>query len=139
MSPKAILITVGTALVAFGEALQNTVEDSPETTGTQAPAAGGEAPAAGGEAPAAGGEAPKRRGRPPGGGTPAAATAGDTSTGPTDAERFEKNRALIKPLIDAAQGEDVKKVISKYSKSGLKDLPAESQAAFETDIAALTY
>lgn len=84
-------------------------------------------------------EQPKRgRGRPPGKPEdPAAAPAGDT--GKTDEERLNANKLIIKPLIENNQGEDVKKVIGKYSKTGLKDLPAASQADFEKDIAALTY
>lgn len=93
-----------------------------------------------GAAGAPAGDPPKRRGRPPGGGTPATgAPAGDTA--PTNTEQFEKNRALIKPLIDPPSnlGEEVKKVIAKYSKTGLKDIPAASQEAFEKDIDALAY
>lgn len=92
--------------------------------------------AAAGTAPT--GEAPKRRGRPPGSGAAGAATppAGDTTT---DADRFQGNRALIDPLVKDGQGEEVKKVIAKYSKTGLKDIPAASQADFEKDIEALNY
>lgn len=87
----------------------------------------------------AGGDAENkpRRGRPPGGS--AAAPAGDTATGPTDEERLASNQALIKPLIDDNKGEEVKAVIAKYSKAGLKGIPTASQAAFAKDIEALTY
>lgn len=86
-----------------------------------------------------GGEAPKRgRGRPPAE-KAATETAGTGAAAPTDEERLNANRALIKPLVDANQGAEVQKVVLKYSKTGLKDLPAESQKAFENDIAALTY
>lgn len=119
MSPKSILITVGAALVAFGEALQNIkAEDA---------------------APAGDTEAPKRRGRPPGG---TATTPADTgATGPTDddAARLAKNKALIAPLVEGGNGDEVKKVIAKYSKTGLKDIPAASQADFAKDIDALSY
>lgn len=111
---SAILIAAGNAAKAFAD---STPDDA--TTGT-------------GEAAAT-----PRRGRPAGSTNKPAE--GDTAAGPTDAERFEANRALIKPLVDASQGEDVKKVIAKYSKNGLKDLPAASQADFEKDIAALSY
>lgn len=92
------------------------------------------------EDPSAGdGEPAKpRRGRPPGG-TPAGEPAGGGATGPTDAERLESNKALIKPLVESGNGEEVKKVIAKYSKTGLKDITAADQKAFETDIAALSY
>lgn len=90
---------------------------------------------------ATGEEAPKRgRGRPPGNATPPVEPAASgASSGPTDADRFDGNRALIKPLVEAGQGEEVKKVIAKYSKTGLKDLPATSQADFVKDIEALSY
>lgn len=78
---------------------------------------------------------PKRRGRPP----HKASEEKPAEPEKDDAARFEANRALIKPLVDASQGEDVKKVIAKYSKTGLKDVPAASQADFEKDIAALGY
>lgn len=81
---------------------------------------------------------PKRRGRPPGGAAASDAPGGG-ATGPTDEERFGKNRELIKPLVEGGQGEEVKKVIAKYSKTGLKDIPATSQADFAKDIEALSY
>lgn len=111
----AIFIAAGTAAKAFAEGI---TEDAP-------PAAGGDETATRG------------RGRPKK--EPEGGNAGTSTTGPTDAERFDTNRALIKPLIDGGQGEDVKKVIGKYTKTGLKDLPAASQADFEKDIAALSY
>lgn len=98
---------------------------------------GAEEPAPATGAPADGEPAKRGRGRPPGGSAAPAEPAG--GAGPTDAERFEANRALIKPLVDAGQGEEVKKVIAKYSKTGLKDLPAASQTLFDLDIAALAY
>jgi len=77
-----------------------------------------------------------RRGRPPAGETK---TPENAPAGPTDAERFEKNRELIKPLVEGGQGAEVKTVIAKYSKTGLKDIPATSQADFEKDLSALSY
>lgn len=113
----SILVAAGTAAKAYAD---GTEDNTP-------PAGGGE-------------DTPKRgRGRPPAE-KPAetvASPAGDTAK---DAEeQFQANRALIDPLIKNKQGEDVKKVISKYSKTGLRDLPAASQADFEKDIEALTY
>lgn len=87
------------------------------------------------------GEEPKRRGRPPGS-TNAPKEPAATPSGPTDEERFEKNKALIKPLVDNQQGEDVKKITMKYvapNTSGIKNILPENQAAFEKDIAALAY
>lgn len=86
-------------------------------------------------------EQPKRRGRPLGTTAtekPAPAETGE-ATDPTDDERFQGNRELIAPLVKGGQGEDVKKVIGKYSKGTLKELPAASQADFEKDIEALSY
>lgn len=92
----------------------------------------------GAEEPAPGGETePKKpRGRPAG-----STTKVEEPTGPNDEERLAANKQLIAPLVAAPanQGEEVKKVISKYSATGLKGLPAEKQADFEKDIAALTY
>lgn len=100
-------------------------------------AEGAEEPAGADKSPDAGGETTKRgRGRPAAADkSPEGATAG----GPTDAERLESNKALIKPLVDDGQGEEVKKIIAKYSKTGLKDLPAANQADFEKDIAAISF
>lgn len=118
------LILAGVACQGAAEALQ---ADGGETTA--APAGDGGAP-------------PKRRGRPPGGG----ATAGTTGAGEgtSDADRFQRNRDLIAPLVKGGEGKDpqgdeVKKVIAKYSKTGLKDIPAANQAEFEKDIEALNY
>lgn len=126
---KVIMLAVAAALIGAGNGLNAFAngEDVPET-----PASGGE--------PAA----PKRgRGRPPGG---SATTETTTATGPTDAERFETNRSLIKPFVEGdkekgiePQGPTIKNIIGKYSKTGLKDLPADKQAEFEKDIAALSY
>lgn len=89
------------------------------------------------EEPSAGSATPDpdkpRRGRPPAGEKP---PEGGTP-GPTDEARLLKNKELIAPLTKSGKGEEVKAVIGKYSKTGLKDLPADNQAAFEKDIAAL--
>lgn len=105
-------------------------------------AEGAEAPATP-ETPAAGdgGEPaePKRRGRPPG------STAAKQEEKPAEpaqddaTARLEKNKGLISPLVGDGKGQDVKNVIAKYSKTGLKDIPAASQADFERDIEALSY
>lgn len=83
-------------------------------------------------APAAG----KRRGRPPGGGA-AGTTTGDAGA-TAGVKTFEELRAAIAPLIEAGQGEDVKKVIAKYG-AALKDIPADKQPAFLKDIEAMSY
>lgn len=84
---------------------------------------------------------PKRRGR-------GAAAASETTTSepakPT-AKTYDQLRELIKPLVENAQGEEVKKVIAKYvpDGSGLKTLATaefhQHHAAFEKDISALGY
>lgn len=52
---------------------------------------------------------------------------------------YEELRAIIEPLVKGGQGEEVKKVIAKYSQAGLKGMEAKHHAAFEKDIAALAY
>lgn len=119
----AILLAAGNAAKAHAEGAESPANDNTP--------AGEDQPT---------GEAKPRRGRPPGGaaGKPAEDKP-EASPAQDDAARFQSNRELIKPLVDNAQGEDVKKVIAKYSKTGLKDLPAAHQADFEKDIAALNY
>lgn len=56
-----------------------------------------------------------------------------------EGKTYEELRALIEPLVKAGQGEDVKKVIAKYSQTGLKGMEAKHHSAFEKDIAALAY
>jgi hypothetical protein len=112
----AILIAAGNAAKAYAE---GAAED------TAAPTAG--------EAETTG----KRRGRPPGSGK--TEDNGGTGAAETDEARLARNKALIDPLIKANQGNEVKAIIAKYSKTGLKDLPAANQAQFEQDIEALTY
>lgn len=114
---KTALVAIAAALVAIAQELD------PEQANGAAPETGGEAPA-------------KRRGRPPGSG----AATGET-TAPTAAagKTYDELKALIQPLVEAGQGEDVKKVIGKYSSTGLKDIPAKDHAQFEKDLAALSY
>lgn len=85
------------------------------------------------------GEPAKRRGRPPGSTNKPAETPAAGPCAPADAPddgeaRLNANKALIKPLLDDGKGAEVKAIVAKYSKTGLKDLPASSQAAFEKDI-----
>ncbi len=55
-------------------------------------------------------------------------------------EEYQKLRALIDPLVKAGQGADVKKTIAKYSpEGGLRTMDPKHHAAFEKDIAALSY
>jgi len=77
--------------------------------------------------------ATRGRGRPPKAAaeTPAAIPAPVGKT-------YEELRALIEPLVEDGKGEDVKKIVGKYSQSGLKALPADKQAAFIRDIEALS-
>lgn len=93
---------------------------------------------------------PARRGRKPAAAAatpadpePAAAeteTATETSTnGATTGKTYEDMRALIEAPIKAGQGTEVKKVIAKYSQTGLKDMDPKHYKAFETDIIALSY
>lgn len=52
---------------------------------------------------------------------------------------YDELRALIAPIVKDGQGEEVKKVIAKYSETGLKGMEAKHHAAFEKDIQALSY
>lgn len=58
----------------------------------------------------------------------------------TKAKTYEELKAMIEPLVKNAQGPDVKKVIAKYAVN-LQELATkpEHHAAFETDLAALSY
>lgn len=56
-----------------------------------------------------------------------------------EGKTYEELRALIEPLVKGGQGEEVKKVIAKYSQSGLKGMEAKHHASFEKDIQALSY
>lgn len=59
---------------------------------------------------------------------------------PAGGKSYEDLRAMIEPLVKGGQGEDVKKVIAKYG-ANLKDIATkpETHAAFEKDLAALSY
>ncbi len=122
---KSILLAIAAALIGAGNGL------NAFANGEGVPAEGAAPGGDGGS-----GEPAKRgRGRPPGGGT-TAKTEG-APAGPTDEERLEKNKGLIKPLIDAGHGQDVKETTGKYSTIGIKGIPADKQAAFEKDIEGL--
>lgn len=57
-------------------------------------------------------------------------------------EEYQKLRAIIAGPVGNAQGEEVKKVIAKYATNDpktLKGIAAKHFAAFEKDIAALSY
>lgn len=60
----------------------------------------------------------------------------ETPTGKT----YEELKAIIKPVVEAGNGEDVKKVIAKYA-TNLKELEGkpEHHEAFEKEIAGLVY
>lgn len=125
-----MILAVSAALIGAGKGLEDFangkgIPEGGESLTNKAPTAGEE-----NEKPPVG-----RRGRPPS--TDKAPPVEDD--GANDAGRFENNRALIKPLIENSQGDEVKKIIAKYSKTGLKDIPAANQAEFEKDIAALSY
>lgn len=116
-------------LAALANAMAEAAKAFASTIGDESPEA-----AAQPQAPAAGGEDTKpKRGRP------AAQPKAEAPAGPTDEERFEANKTRIKPLVEGGQGADVKAVIGKYSKTGMKDIPADQQAAFEKDLEALSY
>lgn len=97
----------------------------------------------GGEAePAAETPAPKKTTKK----TPTPAAATEEKPAETEEKKeetvgktYEELRALIEPLVKAGQGEDVKKIIAKYSEAGLKGMESKNHAAFEKDIAALSY
>jgi len=82
--------------------------------------------------------------------TPAAPTSGRGSRGPRAAKpkeeveapagkTVEELKAIIKPLIDDARGEEVKKLIAKHGGTKLADLPPEAHEAFIKDIDAISY
>lgn len=56
---------------------------------------------------------------------------------------YEELKALIEPLVKGGQGPDVKKLIAKYDPDGqppsIKTMPAKNHAAFEKDLATLSY
>lgn len=67
------------------------------------------------------------------------ATAEASTNGAATGKTYEDMRALIEPVIKGGQGAEVKKVIAKYSQTGLKDMDPKHYKAFETDIIALSY
>lgn len=126
MAPSKIMFAVGLALVAAGNILADSCGEAENTDQLKLPIEGE--------------PEPKRLGRPPG--RPPGRTnkpAAETASQVDDEARLTANRALIKPLVDEAKGEEVKKVIAKYTKGQLKDIPAANQVEFEKDIAALSY
>jgi len=138
MKPTTLL-AIAAVLSAFAEELKSWAGTAP-TSATPAPAEDNGTET---EAPA-----PKKRGRPaaapvaptepeaeaPAAPAPVATPAPAAPTGKT----YEELRDLIKPLVEEGRGEEVKKVISKYG-SSLKEIDAKHHAAFEKDIAALSY
>lgn len=87
---------------------------------------------------AASGEPPKRRGRPPGS-TNAPPAQTETPAPAATGKTYEQMRELITPLVKEGRGEEVKKIITGYGASSLKELPADKYPAFEKDIEALSY
>lgn len=51
---------------------------------------------------------------------------------------YEELRALIEPLVKDGKGAEVKKIIAKYGAS-LREIQPKDHAAFEKDIATLSY
>lgn len=73
--------------------------------------------------------------------TPAEPAAPAEPTAPTvTGKTYEELKAIIKPVVEAGNGEDVKKVIAKFAEN-LKALEGkpEHHEAFEKEIAALVY
>lgn len=87
---------------------------------------------------------PAKRGRKPAAAAPIQEPAPAETVQPDPAEpevtgkTYEELRALIKPLVEGGQGAEVKQVIQKYAAS-LKEIQPKDHAAFEKDIAALSY
>lgn len=56
----------------------------------------------------------------------------------TTEERFEANKALIQPILDALKGPVFRAqvITGKYGLTSMKDIPADRQAEFEADLAA---
>jgi len=122
---KAAIIALCAAASALANAALELAQhfgdnDTPEAGDTDTPAA-------------AATTATRGRGRPP-----KAATAETPAPAATVGKSYDELRALIQPLVEDGKGEDVKKIVAKYSSTGLKDLPADKQAAFVKDIEALT-
>jgi hypothetical protein len=95
-------------------------------------------------------EAPKRGTRKAAAAAPAVETPATPAPEPAaepeaaaegEGKTYDELRALIAPVVKDGQGEEVKKIIKKYAGEGgsLKTLEAKHHAAFEKDIAALSY
>lgn len=56
-----------------------------------------------------------------------------------EGKSYDDLRAIIEPFVKEGRGEEVKKIIAKYSAGGLKTMEAKHHASFEKDIAALGY
>jgi len=76
--------------------------------------------------------------------TPVSQPSGEVEAQPekqeqSDADRWEANKQRILPLAQAGHGLAIKNIVAKYSATGMKDIPADKQAAFEKDLEALTF
>jgi hypothetical protein len=73
---------------------------------------------------------------------PASEPAGESEEAPTG-KSYEELKALIEPLVKEGRGEEVKKLIKKYDPEStppsIKTMPAKNHAAFEKDLATLSY
>lgn len=123
-------IAIATLIAAAGAALTAIAKEFCENVslGTEPATPEEEKPKRGRKAAAAQPETPAE--------TVAPAPAAPTITGKT----YEELKAIIKPVVEAGNGEDVKKVIAKYA-TNLKELEGkpEHHEAFEKEIAALVY
>jgi len=107
-----------------------------------------EGEAASTETPAGEPSTKPKRGRPPTSATPPPTETPAAPAAPAKPEEpvtpagktYEELQAIIRPLVEAGQGADVKKVIAKYGEN-LKAVSEKPQhhAAFDKDIAALSY
>lgn len=80
-------------------------------------------------------DTPKPRGRPKGSGSAPA------EPEPPKGKTYEELREIIKPAVDDAKGEEVKKLIARSGAKDLKELATmpDKQAAFIKDVEALTF
>lgn len=90
--------------------------------------------------------APARRGRPPGStnapkpaDSPTTPVTQPTETPEMPETALAKRKAIIKKYVDDRKGEEVKKIITNYSKTGLKDIPDDKLAEFAKDLETLDY
>lgn len=127
-----ILLAIGMALAAIGDAIIDTIENGAGVA--QLPTAAGDAAAA----PAA------RRGRPPksdpapAAASPAPAGAAPAAAATADVEKERTRiRGMYQPLIEGGRGEEVRVLITKYSPTGMGTMKPENFAAFEKDVQAL--